>query len=55
MAFAFLSDIKQRLGEVYSARELANARAFGLKTFTSELKEKLVRSIVESSMLIELL
>jgi len=42
LAYTFLADVRKRLLEVYSTRELMNARAFGLKTFTSELKEKLV-------------
>jgi vesicle-associated membrane protein 7 len=42
LAYTFLADVRKRLLEVYSSRELMNARAFGLKTFTAELREKIV-------------
>ena len=42
LAFAFLADVRKRLFDFYSPHELQNAKAFGLKTFSSELKEKVV-------------
>lgn len=42
LAFAFLVDVRKRLFDFYAPHELQNARAFGLKTFSSELKEKMV-------------
>ena len=42
LAFAFLVDVRKRLFDFYAPHELQNARAFGLKTFQSELKEKVV-------------
>lgn len=42
LAYTFLADVRKRLLETYTVRELMNAKAFGLKTFTAELKEKLV-------------
>jgi len=44
LAFAFLVDVRKRLFDFYAPHELQNARAFGLKTFSSELKEKMVSS-----------
>lgn len=41
-AFAFLADVRKRLYDSYSPHELQNAKAYGLKTFTSSLKEKVV-------------
>lgn len=40
LAFSFLADVRKRLYDFYSPHELQNAKAFGLKTFGSELKEK---------------
>ena len=42
LSFAFLADVRKRLFDFYSPHELQNAKAFGLKTFASELKEKVV-------------
>ena len=42
LAFTFLADVRKRLFEVYNSYELENAKAFGLKTFSPELKEKMV-------------
>jgi vesicle-associated membrane protein 7 len=42
LAFAFLADVRKRLFDFYSPHELQNAKAFGLKTFGAELKEKVV-------------
>jgi hypothetical protein len=42
LAFTFLAELRKRILEVYSSRELMNSRAFGLKTFTAELREKIV-------------
>ena len=56
ISFAFLTDVRKRLLEVYSPRELQNAKAFGLKTFTHELKEKTVSvPLCSDEMAIELL
>jgi len=42
LAFTFLADVRKRLYETYNSYELENAKAFALKTFTSELKDKMV-------------
>lgn len=36
-----MADVRKRLFEVYNTYELDNAKAFGLKTFGPELKEKM--------------
>ena len=45
LAFSFLADVRKSLFQAYNAHELQNAKAFGLKTFTAQLKEKIVRII----------
>lgn len=42
LAFAFLADVRKRLHDTYQPHELIAAKAFGLKTFQTDLKEKLV-------------
>ena len=42
LAVTILADVRKRLFEVYNSYELENAKAFGLKTFSPELKEKMV-------------
>lgn len=42
IAFTFLADVRKRLQETYSAFELQNAKYNGLKTFKSELRQKMV-------------
>ncbi|CDW75315.1 synaptobrevin vamp-like protein [Stylonychia lemnae] len=42
IAFAFLQDVRKTLIQQYSPRELENAKAYGLSTFTERIKEKLV-------------
>jgi hypothetical protein len=44
--FAFLQDIRKTLIQQYSPRELENAKAYGLSTFTDKIKEKLVSAIL---------
>ena len=51
LAFAFLADVRKRLFDFYSTHELQNAKAFGLKTFSSELKEKVVSNSLGHSLL----
>ena len=42
LAFTFLADVRKKLYEDYNSYELENAKAFGLKTFSPQLKEKMV-------------
>ena len=42
IAFAFMQDCRKNLLQTYSLREIENAKAYGLQTFTDTLKEKIV-------------
>lgn len=42
IAFAFLQDLRKTLVATYSGRELENAKAFSLSTFTEKIREKIV-------------
>lgn len=42
IAFAFMQDVKKTLINCYTARELENAKAYSLATFTEKLREKTV-------------
>lgn len=44
LVFTFLADVRKSLLDKYNVMELQNAKAYGLKTFTSVLKEKVVSS-----------
>ena len=46
IAFAFLQDLRKTLTQTYSPRELENAKAYGLSTFTDKIREKMVREEV---------
>lgn len=43
--FAFMHDVKKTLCSTYTVRELENAKAFSLATFTEKLREKMVSDI----------
>lgn len=45
IAFAFLQDLWKTLIAAYTGRELENAKAFSLATFTEKIREKIVRSL----------
>ena len=47
LAFTFLADVRKRLLESYNTYELENAKAFALKTFTVELKDKMVSIVIK--------
>lgn len=40
--FAFMQDLKKTLIASYSPRELENAKAYSLSTFTEKIREKMV-------------
>ena len=42
IAFAFMQDCRKNLLQTYSLREIENAKAYGLQTFTDTLKDKIV-------------
>lgn len=42
IAFAFMQDVKKSLINTYTLRELENAKAYALPTFTETLREKTV-------------
>jgi len=42
VAFAFLSDLRKDLMQTYTPRELENAKAYGLSTFTDKIRLKIV-------------
>ena len=41
VAFAFLADLRKTLLSTYSAREIENARAYSISTFTDKIREKI--------------
>eukprot|EP00347_Sterkiella_histriomuscorum_P014256 403361576 len=41
IAFAFMQDVRKTLISSYSPRELENAKAYGLSTFTDKIREKM--------------
>jgi hypothetical protein len=42
IAFAFMQDVRKTVLNNYTARELENAKAYSLTTFTEKLREKMV-------------
>ena len=42
IAFAFMQDVRKTVLGSYTQRELENAKAYSLSTFTDKLREKLV-------------
>lgn len=42
VAFAFMQDLRKSLLKTYTARELGNAKAYQLSTFTDTIREKMV-------------
>ena len=42
IAFAFMQDLRKTLLATYQAREIENARAYQLSTFTDKIREKMV-------------
>jgi hypothetical protein len=44
--FAFMQDIKKTMLATYTLREIENAKAYQLNTFTQKIREKLVNIIL---------
>ena len=42
VAFAFMVDVRKTLLSTYTHRELENAKAYSLSTFTEKMREKIV-------------
>lgn len=42
LVFAFLQDLRNSLINAYTARELENAKAYSLQSFTEKMREKMV-------------
>ena len=41
VAFAFLADLRKTLLQTYSAREIENAKAYSISSFTEKIREKI--------------
>ena len=41
VAFAFLQDLRKTLLNTYTAREIENAKAYSISTFTEKIREKI--------------
>ena len=41
VAFAFLQDLRKTLLNIYTAREIENAKAYSISTFTENIREKI--------------
>ena len=46
IAFAFMQDVRKTLLNEYTGRELENAKAYSLNTFTDKLREKMVSLLI---------
>lgn len=47
--FACMQDVRKSLLQTYSLREIENAKAYGLQTFTEALREKIVSDLFKNS------
>ena len=53
VAFAFMHDLKKTLCGTYTARELENAKAYSLQTFTEKIREKMVSRLPDGADLLQ--
>lgn len=44
--FAFMQDVKKTLLNSYTQREIENAKAYQLSTFTEKIREKMVSDLL---------